>query len=85
MVDALEQLTILYNEKLLAGSVEHVAKFEKARAKLDQLRSKASLTPSVAETGKKSKRGLRMPSNNSSKQRRIRHVSSFTGGGGATG
>lgn len=62
LVDALEQLSLLYNEKLLAGSVDYVERSERARAKLDQLKSKASLGGSGTNadsktTAKKSRRG----------------------------
>ena len=40
LMDALEQLIVVYNEKMLAGSVDYVQKFEKARIKLDHLKGK---------------------------------------------
>ena len=40
LIDALEQLIVVYNEKMLAGSVDYVQKFEKARIKLDHLKGK---------------------------------------------
>lgn len=55
--------------------------------KLEKLKGKVNLTKitSNADTGMKSKRAPRGASTNSTKNRRVKNLNSFTGSGGATG
>ena len=82
LVNALISLTQLYNEKLVSGSVDYVEKFERARAKLEQLKSKVNLTgraSKVDSARRKSRRESRESSRNSTEKRPIKHMKSFTG------